>query len=242
MAPIGNQFTKAGKSLEFLVTATDPNGDRLTYSATNLPRRATFSGQRFSWTPTAGQAGTYQVTFTVSDGTLEDSELVTIAVTPVATGVPQTPWQTNAYGTLKTGSTATVASGFHFTPRVSGQITRLGGFFDGTKTVKLFEKATGTLLASAAVTAANSWGYTPITPVTVQPGRTYTVTVYLAGSGGTKRKNLSPPLPRTFGDITIKGTTSVDTSTNPNARPTNTMTDRMLGQADVVFVPSGPAP
>ena len=35
----------------------------------------------FSWTPTAGQAGSYDVTFTVSDGQLSDSETMTITVT-----------------------------------------------------------------------------------------------------------------------------------------------------------------
>ena len=152
----------------------------------------------------------------------------------------QTPWQTNAYGTLKTGLSKNDALGYHFTPQVPGQITQLGGFFNGTKIVKLFDKATGTLLASASVSAANTWSYSPIPPVPVSAGATYTVAVYLAGSGGSKRVDLSPPFPRTFGDVRIEGMTSIDTSTNPDARPINTETQKMLGQADVVFVPSGP--
>src|SRR3989338_6980174 len=72
--------------------------------------------------------------------------------------------------------------GYHFTPLVDGQVTRLGGFFNGTKTVKLFNKASGTLLASATVTASNTWAYTDISPISVSAGTTYTVAVYLAGS------------------------------------------------------------
>jgi len=80
LAPIGNQLVKVSKSLIFSVAATDPDGDPLIYTAVNLPPRAAFIGQTFSWTPDAGQAGTYQVTFAVSDGLLEDTELVTITV------------------------------------------------------------------------------------------------------------------------------------------------------------------
>ena len=54
----------------------------MTYSATGLPTGATFSAltQVFDWTPGVGTAGTYNVTFSVSDGSLTDSETVTITV------------------------------------------------------------------------------------------------------------------------------------------------------------------
>ena len=43
------------------LTATDPDGDRLTWSTSNLPRGATLSADsgRLVWTPDFGQAGTY---------------------------------------------------------------------------------------------------------------------------------------------------------------------------------------
>ena len=66
--------------MSFTVSATDPDEDELTYSATGLPTGATFSGQVFSWKPTYDQKGSYTVTFKVSDGTLTDSETVGIAV------------------------------------------------------------------------------------------------------------------------------------------------------------------
>ena len=39
-----------------------------------------FADQVFAWTPSAGQAGSYQVTFTASDGRLTDAETVTLTV------------------------------------------------------------------------------------------------------------------------------------------------------------------
>ena len=73
--------------------------------------------------------------------------------------------------------------GYKFTPTTSGKITRLGGFFNGTKTVKLFD-ASYNLLASATVTANNTWGYTAITPVNVAASSVYYVAVDLQGTGG----------------------------------------------------------
>jgi hypothetical protein len=68
-----------------LSVATDPDGDTLTYSASNLPTGATFdpATRFFSWTPTSAQGGPspYLVQFTVSDGQLTDTKVASIAVT-----------------------------------------------------------------------------------------------------------------------------------------------------------------
>ncbi|MCM8792560.1 MAG: FG-GAP-like repeat-containing protein [Candidatus Omnitrophica bacterium] len=68
--------------LMFRVTAYDPEGDPLTFSAENLPEGAQFNSltQIFRWQPTANQIGEYQVTFNVNDGGLSDSETITIDV------------------------------------------------------------------------------------------------------------------------------------------------------------------
>ena len=148
----------------------------------------------------------------------------------------ETPWQENVNGTLATNIGWNYAMGYHFTPQVSGTVTQLGGFFNGTKTVKLFDKASGLLLAQATVTAADNWAYTPITPVNVQAGTTYTVAAYLAGSGASYRYSITP-LPRVYGNIRIDGSTYASTSGNPSARPTLTVTSTMYGQADIAFSP-----
>ncbi|MBI2043231.1 hypothetical protein HYT25_02475 [Candidatus Pacearchaeota archaeon] len=83
LAPIGNKQISENSLLEITVSATDADGDSLTYSASNLPSGASFSGQIFSWTPNFNQAGSYQTTFSVSDGTDTNSETITITVNNV---------------------------------------------------------------------------------------------------------------------------------------------------------------
>jgi hypothetical protein len=86
LAPIGNKTVIEGEFLEFTITATDPDGDALTYSADNLPPGATFDPgtQKFSWTPSYDQAGTYSnIVFTVTDNgspTELDFEVIIITV------------------------------------------------------------------------------------------------------------------------------------------------------------------
>ena len=72
--------------LQFVVTASDSDGDNLVFSATNLPSGATFDPQirTFSWIPTFNQSGNYEnIEFTVTDNgsPIElDVELITITV------------------------------------------------------------------------------------------------------------------------------------------------------------------
>jgi hypothetical protein len=79
---IGDKAVSAGRLLQFTVSATDPDNDPLTYSASNLPPWATFTPATRTFSGTASQSGTYtNVQFTVSDGALTDSENITITVT-----------------------------------------------------------------------------------------------------------------------------------------------------------------
>jgi hypothetical protein len=83
LSSIGNKTVDEGATLTFTVTASDPDGNPLTYSISNLPSGASFSPstRTFTWTPDYDQAGTYQdVHFSVSDGSLNDSEDITITV------------------------------------------------------------------------------------------------------------------------------------------------------------------
>ncbi len=83
LSAIGAKSVVETETLNFSVTASDPDSDSLSYSATNLPNGASFnsSARAFNWTPNSGQAGSYSVTFTVSDGNASDSEVVTIIAT-----------------------------------------------------------------------------------------------------------------------------------------------------------------
>jgi PKD repeat protein len=83
LAPIGNKTANENQTLAFTLSATDQDGNPLTYSAANLPSGAAFNATTriFNWTPSYTQSGTYpNITFTVSDGTLTDSETITITV------------------------------------------------------------------------------------------------------------------------------------------------------------------
>ena len=86
LAAIGNKTLNEGSLLGFTISATDPDGDTLTYSASNLPTGAAFNTatRAFTWTPTYSQAGSYpNVHFQVSDGSLTDFEDITITVSNV---------------------------------------------------------------------------------------------------------------------------------------------------------------
>ena len=78
---IGNKNVNEGATLAFTLSASDADGDTLTYSASNLPVGATFNSttRTFSWTPGYSQAGVYaNVHFQVSDGKMTDYEDITI--------------------------------------------------------------------------------------------------------------------------------------------------------------------
>ncbi len=101
LASIGNRSVNEGELLQFTVSATDPDGDALTYSASNLPSGASFTPatRLFSWTPTSGQAGTYSnVRFEVSDGVLTDYENITITVN--GAGSTYEDWDVNSDGAV----------------------------------------------------------------------------------------------------------------------------------------------
>jgi len=80
LSAIGNRSIYVNDSLSFAVSATDPDGDTITYSVDGLPIGATFTNQTFSWTPSQSQVGSYKITFSASDSQLQDSETITITV------------------------------------------------------------------------------------------------------------------------------------------------------------------
>ena len=82
---IGDKSTRVWSQLNFSISATDADKDKLTYSASNLPAGASFraSTRTFSWRPTSRQVGIYPgVHFEATDGKDTDVEDITIIVTP----------------------------------------------------------------------------------------------------------------------------------------------------------------
>ena len=83
---IGSQSVSELQSLTFTATATDANsGDTLTFSLTGTPPTgATItSAGVFTWTPTESQDGDHTITVQVTDGSLTDSETLTVTVNEV---------------------------------------------------------------------------------------------------------------------------------------------------------------
>jgi uncharacterized membrane protein len=82
--PIGDKYTDVGVELTFTISATDPDvGDKLYFTMSNKPAGARLDDNgdgtaTFTWTPQF--AGSYPVTFVVSDGKAYDSEKITITV------------------------------------------------------------------------------------------------------------------------------------------------------------------
>lgn len=145
------------------------------------------------------------------------------------------PWRDNANGSIQTNVAGHFAAGYHFTPQVDGFVVELGGYFNGTHTVKLIERSTGQIIRAQTVTDNNSWSFVPIIPFKLKANVGYTVAVYVDG-GGSIFSNVAT-LPRVYNEVRIDGTTFISTLNDPNAIPTNILTDVMYGQADIRFAP-----
>ena len=105
---IPNRTAVEGEQLSFIVQATDGDGTIPALDASPIPALAGFTDQGdgtgvFDWTPASGQAGQYEITFIASDGTLDDSQRVTLTICPAddtdCDGMPDA-WEMDHFGTL----------------------------------------------------------------------------------------------------------------------------------------------
>ncbi|MFA5104310.1 MAG: fibronectin type III domain-containing protein [Candidatus Margulisiibacteriota bacterium] len=69
LTSIGNKTTNETSTLTFTVSATDADGDTVTYEATGLPTGAVFNTTTgiFNWTPSYIQSGSHNLTFKARD-------------------------------------------------------------------------------------------------------------------------------------------------------------------------------
>jgi len=68
----------------YTVIATDVDNSTLTYSLGGQPTGMTIAGNVISWTPGSGIITSGEITLTVSDGSLSDTQKFTITVTPAS--------------------------------------------------------------------------------------------------------------------------------------------------------------
>ncbi|MCH7946408.1 MAG: hypothetical protein IIC66_01275, partial [candidate division Zixibacteria bacterium] len=149
LASIGAQSVTEGNNLNFVTTATDPDGTVPSFNSTTLPAGAGYTDNgdgsaTFDWTPDFTQSGIYSITFYATDGSLTDSEVVTITVdeagnqapTLAAIGSKGTTENVNLSfavsasdpdGTIPVLSTSSLPSGATFTDNANGS-----GSFDWT--------------------------------------------------------------------------------------------------------------
>jgi uncharacterized repeat protein (TIGR01451 family) len=85
LAAIGPKSVDEGATLNFTVSASDPDGTTPSLSAEDVPSNAAFLDNgdgtgTFDFDPDYTQAGVYNVRFIASDGAMADSELVAVTV------------------------------------------------------------------------------------------------------------------------------------------------------------------
>jgi hypothetical protein len=115
----GSGALLVGQAYAFTPTASDPDGDRLTFAVDGKPVWAAFDTAtgRLSGTPGANDVGTSNVTISVSDGSLQAS----IGFAIVVGTTPPPPPPANRAPTISGNGSATVTTGqaYTFTPTAS---------------------------------------------------------------------------------------------------------------------------
>ncbi|MDJ0944568.1 MAG: PKD domain-containing protein [Kiloniellales bacterium] len=137
--PIGNQTVALGSTLSLSLTASDPDGDDLAFTASPLPLPAGASLNSatgaFTFAPDETQVGDLQITFIVTDGVLSDSEAITITVqaappggqTALAGRLLDTNDFVNSIETPVVGATVSIlGSGVTATSDANGNFTLTG--------------------------------------------------------------------------------------------------------------------
>ena len=96
---IPDHLGKEKQQTSFLVEASSPDGKPVSLAATPLPVGARFTDQGngkavFDWTPVAGQAGQYLITYTATDGALSSQQTSAVKIDtdtpPPGPGTPST--------------------------------------------------------------------------------------------------------------------------------------------------------
>jgi uncharacterized protein (TIGR02145 family) len=172
LAAIGAQVVNEGANLNFIASATDPDGTIPVMTAENLPTNATYTDHgngtaTFDFNPDYTQAGIYDVRFIASDGSMADTEIVAITVN-------QAPELTTAGVSAITQTTA----------ECGGNVTSDGGAAVTARGVCWSTSPTPTIADDTTVNGSGTGSFTSsITGLTA--GTSYYVRAYATNSAGT---------------------------------------------------------
>ena len=223
LAAIGNQTIAEGTELTFTATATDADlpANTLSFSLADglgaIPTGASITaGGLFSWTPTEAQGpGTYTFDVVVSDGTVTDSETITVTVT-----------EANSAPILAAIGNQTIAEGTELSFTATATDTDLPA---NTLTFSLAD-GTGAVPTGATITAGGLFSWTP---TEVQGPGTYTFDVVVSDGTVTDSETITvtvteanaAPVLAAIGNQTIaEGTELSFTATATDADlPANTL-------------------
>lgn len=230
-----------------VVTARDPFGSTVSGFSSSVtvalganPGGSVLGGTQ-TQVPVAGVAtfGDLTLDKQASGYTLVASASGMAPGTSNAFAVAQSPWRSNAFGSLATNQPGAKNAGYQFTPLYHGEISNLCGYFTGTRTIRLFSGLGGSSVGSATVTSANSWACAPISPgpVVVSAGGVYSVAADLQNGESSTRSLGAGGLPKTYDGITINGSCFVSGASTEPCASSGLVTDTMYGQVDVVFAP-----
>jgi len=215
IVPIPPQTVAEGHPLTFTVSASDPDGQTLIYSALALPAGATFDATThvFRWTPgcdAADGGGRSGARFKVSDGPRFATMDVSITVTGTVVRVAPTSvsFPTTVVGTAATPVALTVSNGSASTPFTLVSIAVGDPAFSVTPAAQLPAPLAPGAMVAASVgfhpAAAN--GYSTTLTVTIDDPICGTTTVPVVGVG----QNAGVQVSRSgadFGQVRV-GTTS----------------------------------
>ncbi len=206
LAPVGDQQAAEGSAYALQLSAADAEGDGISYTATGLPAGALLGLRTglLSWTPRYGQAGSYPVTFTASDGQLSTSETIDLVVAhvtraPILTPIaPQTGRQgvdlnltataTDLDGDAVALSAVALPPGATFDPAT--------GVFDWTPTLRQSGLFTVTLAATNPFGQTDTQSFTiQVTPVDQPPVLAASDHDFVIGKAGSFALGATSPEP-----------------------------------------------
>ena len=85
---IGGKQILEGQLLEFTVTASDPDGDSITFSKNDTRGTLNSSSGYYAWLPGFTESGIYFVEFSVSDGLVSAVEIIMVNITEAGNHAP----------------------------------------------------------------------------------------------------------------------------------------------------------